>query len=261
MMFKRGEFRPFRPTTTVHLGSVSRDLVKDSVFEFDGTVVRFAEGDEVTCPQVAAGLKKGWAVPADDVTTQYIPKTSGIKIHTNPDDPNSMIEMQRVDTVEDETVVKSLPQVEDSDGRVVKTIQSRTNDFVSVGKGPKKSVNLAAVSQQSIEALVDVPLTRDMSIDNPPQVRVASEGVSRAGDTLESIMPDAAVAAAPSPSPAKADAGAIQEVLSSWDMARHWKHRVEEAVEFYSSDQRMLDAIYGMESPGVVRQIKAKLGQ
>lgn len=81
-------------------------------------------------------------------------------------------------------------------------------------------------------------------------------------DDLADLLPEAAVAglgarrAAP---PKKTEAEEIQEVIDGWSTKRNWQKRVEEAVEFYGDWPEALEAIYGIESPAVVKQIQSRL--
>jgi hypothetical protein len=53
---------------------------------------------------------------------------------------------------------------------------------------------------------------------------------------------------------------AIRDVISDWPKESHWSKRVDEAVNFYGNSPNVLQAIFEIETPGVVQAIKAKLG-
>lgn len=53
---------------------------------------------------------------------------------------------------------------------------------------------------------------------------------------------------------------AIRDVISDWPKESHWSKRVDEAVNFYGNSPNVLQAIFEIETPGVVQAIKVKLG-
>lgn len=90
--------------------------------------------------------------------------------------------------------------------------------------------------------------------------------VAMVGDDLATLLPGAAVAGqvgtprkkAP-PAPVLTETAEIAEVLQDWNMRRHWRKRVQEAVDFYGDWPEVLDAICKVESPKVAEQIRARL--
>lgn len=84
-------------------------------------------------------------------------------------------------------------------------------------------------------------------------------------DDLTELLPEAAVAGRvgqlqrriPVPQPSEEDE--IAEVVSSWSIKRNWQKRVEEAVEFYAEWPEALNAIFAIESPAVVKQIRERI--
>lgn len=59
IQFKRGTFIELEATTTIHLGRLERNLSAGDVIEFDGSSLRIG-GEEVSMPELKAGLKRGW---------------------------------------------------------------------------------------------------------------------------------------------------------------------------------------------------------
>ena len=81
-------------------------------------------------------------------------------------------------------------------------------------------------------------------------------------DDLVDLLPGAAVAglgARRAPPPKKTEAEEIQEIQDGWSTKRNWQKRVEEAVEFYGDWPEALEAIYGIESDAVVKQIQNRI--
>lgn len=90
--------------------------------------------------------------------------------------------------------------------------------------------------------------------------------------SLGEVMGDMAVST-PAPTPGavvgnavaqrKTPEESIREIVSTWDKGQHWRARVSEAVDFYGDQPAIIDAICEIESPGIVKRIRAgvaKLG-
>jgi hypothetical protein len=83
---------------------------------------------------------------------------------------------------------------------------------------------------------------------------------------LAALLPDAIIAEPPTTlkaaggrvAPQQSDPeDEIQGILEGWDKKRQWRKRVIEAVDFYGDWPEALAAIYSIESPAVVKHIKA----
>jgi hypothetical protein len=106
-----------------------------------------------------------------------------------------------------------------------------------------------------------IPAEGNESIDATlPGGATGDVAVARSGDNLADLLPDAQYAGKPVAAAATVP-DPVAEILEGWDMKRHWKHRVEEAVDFYAHDKDVLSAIYAVESPGVVKQITERLAE
>lgn len=91
-----------------------------------------------------------------------------------------------------------------------------------------------------------------------------------AGDELTDILPDAEVAGRVREVQGgdkkfkviqKTPDEEIAEITANWNVKRNWQKRVEEAVECYGNWPEALEAIYAIESPAVIKQIKSRVGQ
>ena len=49
--------------------------------------------------------------------------------------------------------------------------------------------------------------------------------------------------------------------MSPWDTSQHWRNRVSEAVDFYADSPDILEAIYAIESPGIVKRIRSEVSK
>ena len=173
------------------------------------------------------------------------------------------------------------------------------SEDVARNQAQAKPVNVAGVPQQPVQvgrpvaasvqanrhagaAVIDDPMARykpqAAHAPNTTQIRrgegnvgidqISANGtlgdVDQAyeGDELSELLPDAIVAGATrrAPLPPKmTEEAEIEEVVSNWSVKRNWQKRVEEAVEFYGDWPEALEALYAIESPAVVKQIKARL--
>jgi len=80
IQFKPGTFLKFRATTTVHLGPIERDLVKDVEVEFDGVTLKMG-GETFSMPTLKGGILGGWLVPVADTQSIYRPQPAGVQVH------------------------------------------------------------------------------------------------------------------------------------------------------------------------------------
>lgn len=94
---------------------------------------------------------------------------------------------------------------------------------------------------------------------------VAGEGEVEKRNTRVIVRPPERVdgntpkKAAP-PAPARQpEADSLQEIITGWDKTQHWQKRVKEALDFYGDSPNILNAICEIESPGVVKKIKAAM--
>jgi len=77
--FETGVFKPYRFTSKVHLGSIQQDIPEGTIIEYDGSTMRWAE-QTYTIPQLQAGIRAGWLVPAADTTSIYRPQPAGVRV-------------------------------------------------------------------------------------------------------------------------------------------------------------------------------------
>lgn len=90
----------------------------------------------------------------------------------------------------------------------------------------------------------------------------------RTGDELTDLLPDAEVAGLRREATGgtkkfavvqRSEADEIQSIVDGWSTKRNWQVRVEEAVSNYGHWPEALEAIYAIESPAVVKNIKGRL--
>lgn len=81
---------------------------------------------------------------------------------------------------------------------------------------------------------------------------------TRSGDGLEELLPDAVSAGVPA-SVGKTQSSNPPEF--AWDMTRHWKTRVKDAVENFASQSTLIEQILAVEQPNVAKHIRSELTQ
>ena len=72
-------FKQYRATTKVHLGSIQQDIPEDSVVEYDGSTLKIG-GQPYNVPSVSGAIKLGWLVPVADNVSRYIPQPAGVQV-------------------------------------------------------------------------------------------------------------------------------------------------------------------------------------
>lgn len=111
--FVKGQFKPYRALTKIHLGKAGTDVYKDDIIEFDGTTVKIA-GSEFVDPGVRGGIKAGWFVPEADNISKYIAQRADIKLRpANAADRNATESVAFSELADEERVVGSLQQTAD----------------------------------------------------------------------------------------------------------------------------------------------------
>jgi len=78
-VFETGIFKPYRATNKIHLGTIQQDIPEGTIVEFDGSILKWG-GQTYTVPQLQAGIRAGWLVPAADTTSIYRPQPAGVRV-------------------------------------------------------------------------------------------------------------------------------------------------------------------------------------
>lgn len=332
----KGDFYEFRATRDIVMPADIdlEKLHKDEIFQYDGTTLRTEDGSEFRIPQLKGTYIKEWIVPADDTTTTYQPRPSGVEIHdaqqAGNDKPSgrrmvtSHEDEQHVGTVSDREAMRRQAdrQAEEGPirnaGAVVVDVDKhfagadQLSSEVQVGSGPKRLQVTAAQTEpgtakagkRSMEVVEDqegVPIAtlgtakkesfditdasatrREISqLDNTAvskktKFTVTEHNPEDEGEVVASVSEDeGAVIEAEVVEPAEETAPEgvpmtpeLQAKISSirmfvtdfaWDLNRHWKSRVKEAVEKYSEKPDWLKGILAVETSDVQRHIRAKL--
>lgn len=104
--FRKGEYLPYRATSTFHVGSVENlQVYADDVVEFDGYILRIGQ-DSYSAQNLRGAVKSGWLVPASDTQSVYRPASAGV-VMTPADKAKSNVShvAGTANTSEDERIV------------------------------------------------------------------------------------------------------------------------------------------------------------
>lgn len=160
------------------------------------------------------------------------------------------------------------PSASESEGVVVKTYAfSDKSSGVAVGAtdsvaGRAKAIDITRVTASSIEAK-QKPIGKRASTQIPAEGNTDIRQIHKTGATgdaaittvsseLAELLPEAAVVGAAKKSRTKS---------FQWDMDRHWKTRVKDALDNYASNPMLLRQIVDMEVPSVKERIQKAIGE
>ena len=115
------------------------------------------------------------------------------------------------------------------------------------GAPPPKTTKIAA----------PVPQGEDIKATGPGGA-TGDVSETRSGDILEELLPDA-VSAGVLASVGKTQTSNPPEF--AWDMKRHWKTRVKDAVENFAGQSTLIDQILAVEQPNVAKHIRSEMTQ
>ena len=199
--FTRGDFRPFRALTKIHLGSVDRYIDDGEIVEFDGQTVII--GDERhSVATLRSAIRMQWLVPETDTTSQYRPQAANISIRpAKAADQASRGQPMKVETVQDEERnLGNLEQVRNaSRARVIRegdgTEASSEGQVIARTRTPanqKTVITDASAADREIHRLDNKPPPRPVTMKTSGDVDQAI-----AGDDLDDILPDAATTRRP----------------------------------------------------------------
>lgn len=296
MNYTKGDFKPFKAITRVHLGALESNLEKDEVVLFDGSTMKRGS-EEVTMPALRAAIKVGWLIPEAETST-YRPKPADIKIH---DARNMTEEITMRKVFEDERGMGSIQEVRpdnapqthvaknagekhatkvdtpDGEGRVVgKFKTAAVSKTVEIGKDDRRVVekldNKTKIEIEKVaiatgdvqeaktgETLEDI--LPEATSTNTPEAGVAGEGQ---GDKSEERAADVVAVETPLPSyeVASIKIGMLKALVPGfdWDMKAHWKTRVSNALN-YADNSVVLEQILSFESETVVKHLQKKLAE
>jgi len=140
--FKKGTFIELEATTTIHLGRLERNLSSGDIIEFDGSSLRIG-GEEVSMPELKAGLKRGWLkipeegsapAPANTTTPKQENKASSMSVESVYDEESkvSSVSESASDSVEQEGIkFPVVASAEDEDNYLVGSVSDSSGAQIS----------------------------------------------------------------------------------------------------------------------------------
>lgn len=213
--FVRGEFKPYKAVTQVHLGAIEDYLQEGEVVEYDGTTMRRGP-DVVQLATLRAAIKVGWLVPEDEEGS-YHPKAAGVEVRPAESRGRDRGPARKMGVVEDEErevgtldavraagapkthhAKRAAVEIQPDGKATVK--RAATNDRSVVTESGQEGTVVGKFKTSAKSGAVEVG--KD---DQRVKQRIAStEGVQvkklgRAGDDLEDLLPDAASSGRPRP--------------------------------------------------------------
>jgi len=229
MAFVSGQFQSFRAIKTVHLGSIQKDIVADTIVQFDGQKVRFGD-EEKSLPELSAAIRVGWLVPASDTTSVYKPQPAGVEIR-KADSRGDTREVVRSTTIvaADERDVGSVADVR-AEGTPPTHTATRAGEIsrkasLPVSAQPSDEGTVVSrfktptkFSGTTVDGVNDARVVNGLDNNaSPTWERVAKplEG-QLVGDNLSDLLPDAPTSRTPTPGPA----GEGSSIASADDRAR-----------------------------------------
>ena len=282
----------YRMTADLRFGSI-HDLIlrKNTIVSFDGEILITPEGKSFTVPTLNKAVERGLLVPVSDTQAEYVPQNSFTTISA-ADGSDKRVVMATT-RQEEERVVRPV-DLDPEDAERIN--QSRIREaldkpFVKYsGHAGNRHEQLESVTvagntkfpKVSYEGDVGVTIRtirashESAVVGNPGEaLRNAQRGVTSQASKMDiphvatrtgvvALEPEnrraEPVRAAPTPvsNPYRVE-DPVGEVVSNWDMKRPWQHRVAEAVDFYAGSPDILEALYKIETKGVVQKIKEKV--
>lgn len=261
MDWKKGKFKSYRALRTIHLGPLERNLPAGDVIEYDGFTLKW-EGEEVAMNSVRGGIVKGWIVPADSSQTEYTHTTEAPQVTPATDAGSKEKTEVRMRTVVDEerhvsmipsvkkkaqegiqfAETKTAPRFNENEGIPIARFKKSTKSRVQLdGKTATNVIEQAGSQGVEVERLVPQrdPQIHEKYAEKTPKAP-KSKKVASQGSTESASSEDKGVQVLPG---------------VYWDMSPHWKTRGKIAVEKYSDNPAILEAIRKVETKGVVKML------
>jgi len=223
--FVRGEFKPYRAVTNVHIGAIQDELQRGEVVYYDGQTMKRGP-DEAQVSNLRGAIRAGWLVPEDQEGGEYVAKPAGVKIHAAESHGRDRGEAFEVAPVADEE--RDLGSRADVRARAAAQAKAPGTPAPPVSE----AAPTGAMAVDEVEALPDGSEGRVIGkLKNPaeaPKVRIdkdstrdkavkreieSSQGpqvikkakatgdvqTARSGDELDELLPDAASSGKPKP--------------------------------------------------------------
>lgn len=202
--FETGVFKQYRFTSKVHLGAVQQDVPEGTIVEYDGSVMKWG-GQTYTIPQLQAGIRAGWLVPAEDQTSTYHPQPAGVRVRPAQSAGSERGEpMQMEEASEEEQIVGSVEGFKDH--------QNQAREAAAITP-PRPKPKPQAPAPEPEDAPEDAPYGPGEEPTSTPVPDKATVTMSEEVPTeVEYVTP--APPPAPTPEPETPKTGRKMEVIS-----------------------------------------------
>lgn len=187
--FETGVFKPYRFTSDVHLGAIAQNVPAGTIVQYDGSVMQWG-GQTYTIPQLQAGIRIGWLVPAEDTTSVYRPQPAGVRVRPAQSAGSDRGEpMQMEEASEEEQIVGTVAGVQERREDAQKAGATRIQRPVQAPPAPQPAAPVAEYE--------DAPHPPEDMTDTTPVPKEASASV-----TVSSPVPVEVEYVTPPPPPA-----------------------------------------------------------
>lgn len=194
--FEKGDFKPYRAITKIHLGALEFDIQEGETVLFDGTTLQRGERED-EIHTLRAAIKVGWLVPEDSEETSYTPQAADIKIHEAAPTSSETREARAPLTIQDEERDVGTVASRVSTGAPTGAVEKDADDAAVVGR-MKNSAKSGPIRIDGEDRKVVKSLDNDSrDIVEPTRVATGDVDEAMAGDELVDILPDAANADVP----------------------------------------------------------------
>jgi len=295
--FKRGDFQSFRATADIRVGNpVDKTIKVDQTIEFDGSVVIY-NGEEFSKPNLKGAVDKGWLVPIEDTESSYVPEPADIRVGPADNAGAKREKRMRIETaVEDEQFVGTVAEAtaKRKEGQKVaqnrraaraqkrrKAASSKPRAKTQAPDPPstrkKFPIELDAADQDAVPvAKIVSEAVKRPRVDDPNKARrevqrldstkghspVETERIETSGDveepitgdSVEDVLPEAISTGKPAPTVMAQDGSEIE-----WDMSRHWRSRLSDALRLAKEDRGAFNHVMAMETPKLKKHIRAAM--
>ena len=278
----------YRMTADLRFGSIP-DLIlrKNMTVSFDGEILITPDGKSFTVPSLSKAVDRGLLVPVSDTESDYVPQNSFTVVSSadgsdkkvamattrqeeervvrpidlNPEDAERINQLRIREALE-KPFVKYSGQAGTRHDQLESVTSSGNAKFPTVSYDGDVGVSIRTIRASSDSAVVGNPGEALRNAQRGVNTQTARMDVTHAATRtgVVALEPETTRRVEPVAASNPYRVGdPVKEVVSNWDMKRPWQHRVAEAVDFYAGSPDILEALYQIETKGVVQKIKEKV--
>jgi len=179
-----GVFRDFRATVQFHLGKIQQDVKKNTVVQFDGTMMKI-DGATHSYPELRSAIREGWLALVGSSVSDYVPQSANVQVRAAQAGKG---QKQASTTVQrDETYVGQArkPQATTTDGITVQNktfnptlVKDTEGDGRTVGPALKRPVPTGGLMDQGGQSVARIKTATKTSftVDENMSLNANAEG-------------------------------------------------------------------------------------